>query len=125
MGDKDLDDNDDFWDDDDDFGNDNIDANNDETFGNAIEWNEDEHEDLIARDHEMKRRMQLEDLQRPFQIPICCVPQSVEFCVLAGPLMVVVVVVVVLLHIARPPRRLRPPRWASTLVSSVTDLGVV
>lgn len=32
-----------------DFGSD-VDANNDETFDNAAEWNEDEHEELIARD---------------------------------------------------------------------------
>lgn len=45
-----------FWDneaDDDDECNDlgsDVDANNDETFDNAAEWNEDEHEELIARD---------------------------------------------------------------------------
>lgn len=46
----------DIWDEDqgdddefNDFGSD-VDANNDETFDNAAEWNEDEHEELIARD---------------------------------------------------------------------------
>lgn len=61
MNDKDWDTNE-FWDDevhadddeddDDDFGGagSDVDANNDETFHNAAEWNEDEHEEMIARD---------------------------------------------------------------------------
>lgn len=36
-------------------GND-VDANNDETFDNAAEWNEDEHEELIARDSILSHR---------------------------------------------------------------------
>lgn len=47
---------DEIWDnepdDDDDFNDlgSDVDANNDETFDNAAEWNEDEHEEMIARD---------------------------------------------------------------------------
>jgi len=53
MNDKDWNE---FWDDepdgDDEFNDvgSDIDANNDETFDNAAEWNEDEHEEMIARD---------------------------------------------------------------------------
>lgn len=59
MNNKEWADNPEFWydeqhgeDDEDEYnGHDNdVDANNDETFDNAAEWNEDEHEELIARD---------------------------------------------------------------------------
>ena len=57
MNDRDWEDND-FWDqgpedeDEDEFNDiaSDVDANNDETFANAAEWNEDEHEEMIARD---------------------------------------------------------------------------
>lgn len=58
MNDKEWNRDSEFWDnqddedDDEDYNDvgDDIDANNDETFDNAAEWNEDEHEELIARD---------------------------------------------------------------------------
>ena len=58
MNDKDWEENEEFWDneieddDEDDYNgmDGNVDANNDETFDNAAEWNEDEHEEMIARD---------------------------------------------------------------------------
>lgn len=58
RNDKEWDVDNEFWDneadddDDEDYNGigDDIDANNDETFDNAAEWNEDEHEELIARD---------------------------------------------------------------------------
>lgn len=69
---------DEFWDrepddgdgDDDEFNDlcSDIDANNHETFDNAAEWDEDEHEELIAQDNILSRQkvLDVDDLEREF-----------------------------------------------------------